>query len=226
MSDAYELCSEPRVRIEVVTGEAIGRVLDAVAELRLCVFAEWPYLYEGTAAQERDYLSALSRSRGSVCVVAMDEGEAGGGRGVGASTAMPMGDEHEAFAKPFVEAGIDPTSVFYLAESVLRPAYRRLGIGRAFFAEREAHGRRLDERRRAEGVAGFDWLAFCAVDRPSDHPLRPGDYRELGPWWRSLGYERREGLTAHFAWKDVDRPEETRKPLTYWLKPMHPATRQ
>jgi len=219
MGDAAARYGSAGVRVEAVTDEGLTGVLDAVAELRLSVFAEWPYLYEGTAAEERSYLSALALSSGAVCVVAIDDER--GGAIVGASTAMPMGDEHTQFRRPFVKAGIDPATVFYLAESVLRPEYRGRGIGRVFFAEREAHGRRLDAERRADGRDGFDWLAFCAVDRPADHPLRPAGYRELGPWWRSLGYERRDGLTTHFAWKDVDQPHGTRKPLTYWLKPMH-----
>ena len=59
--------------VEVLRGEQILPWLQALAELRLRVFAEWPYLYQGDAAYEAEYLSVYARSAGSVIVLARDQ---------------------------------------------------------------------------------------------------------------------------------------------------------
>ena len=47
--------------IGLFRGPEITPWLDDVARLRLAVFRDWPYLYEGDADYERDYLGAYAR---------------------------------------------------------------------------------------------------------------------------------------------------------------------
>lgn len=147
------------VTVTSVRGEELAAYLPQVARLRMQVFAQWPYLYEGSEAYEREYLAAYAQSPRSVFVLACAGGEV-----VGASTGLPLLDDDALFARPFVAAGIDPATVFYFGESVLLPAFRGQGIGHAFFQAREAHARAL---------GGFALTAFCAVDRAADDPRRP-----------------------------------------------------
>jgi GNAT superfamily N-acetyltransferase len=128
---------------------------------------------------------------------------------VGTSTALPLGEADPAFQQPFARLGFDLTDVLYLGESVLLPAYRGRGLGVRFFKEREAHARELGDSR---------WAAFCAVDRPADHPRRPAGYQPLDRFWGSRGYTRHPELTATYHWKDIDENEETEKTMTFWLK--------
>lgn len=128
-----------RIDIDTLCGAAIAPQLDAVARLRIAVFAQWPYLYAGDVGYERDYLRVYADSPRSMLVLAR-----AGERIVGASTGLPMEDEATAFRAPFEAAGIDPATVFYCGESVLLPEHRGQGIGHAFFDAREAHARRLD----------------------------------------------------------------------------------
>ena len=44
------------IRVEPLTGPALIRALPALARLRITVFREWPYLYEGTVAHEFQHL--------------------------------------------------------------------------------------------------------------------------------------------------------------------------
>jgi GNAT superfamily N-acetyltransferase len=193
------------VRIELLTGAAIGPVLDDLARLRIKVFREFPYLYDGDLDYETWYLGRFAAAPDALVVGAfVDE------RLIGAATAVPLVQEHGHFQAPFRAHGIDPATVFYLAESVLLPAWRGRGIGHAFFDAREAAGRRL----------GFGTAAFCAVVRPADHPLRPGGYRPLDAFWRKRGYLPVEGLTTHFPWKDLGEAAETAKPMQFWSKPL------
>ncbi|MEC3862053.1 GNAT family N-acetyltransferase [Mesobacterium sp. TK19101] len=191
------------MRVEVLTGAALDAALDGVARLRIAVFRDWPYLYDGSFDYERGYLQTYRDSADAVVVGAFD-----GDRLVGAATGTPMEDHADDFAAAFSGTEIDLSKVFYCAESVLLPDYRGRGIGHRFFDLREAHARRL----------GRTHSAFCAVQRPVDHPLRPAGYAALDPFWRKRGYAPVPGVVAHFRWKDVDQGESTEKPLQFWMR--------
>lgn len=191
------------MRVERLTGPALEDALDDVARLRIAVFRDWPYLYDGSLEYERDYLAAYRDSPRAVVVGAFD-----GDRLVGASTGAPMTEHAEDFAAAFAGREEPLDRIFYCAESVLLPEWRGRGLGHRFFDEREAHAREH----------GFTWGAFCAVIRPADHPLRPADYRPLDAFWRARGYEPLDGVIARFTWKDVGDAEETQKPLQFWMR--------
>ncbi len=191
------------VRVVALSGAAIAPLLPALAELRMQVFRDFPYLYDGDLTYERWYLERFAAA-GDALVVAACAGD----RLVGAATAAPLAAEHEDFKAPFLRRGIDPAEVFYLAESVLLDAYRGRGIGHEFFDEREAAGRRL----------GFAKAAFCAVVRPDDHLLRPAGYRPLDAFWRKRGYAPVPGMTTTFPWKDLGEAEASPKPMQFWLR--------
>ncbi|WP_420004383.1 GNAT family N-acetyltransferase [Arenibacterium sp. LLYu02] len=191
------------LRIETLTGAALDAALEDVARLRIAVFRDWPYLYDGDLAYERDYLQSYRDSAGAVVVGAFD-----GEKLVGAATGTPLADHAEDFAAAFADSGFDLSEIFYCAESVLLPAYRGQGAGHGFFDAREAHARAL----------GFKRAAFCGVQRPLNHPLRPADYAPLDPFWRKRGYAPLEGVVAEFLWKDVDQDADTRKPLQFWIR--------
>ena len=55
------------IQTRILTGNAVGEVLDDLARLRIAVFRDWPYLYDGDVAYERDYLTAY-QSPGAVVV--------------------------------------------------------------------------------------------------------------------------------------------------------------
>lgn len=177
--------------------------LPALARLRIAVFREWPYLYDGTERYEEEYLREFIAEPGSVLVTAGVGDEI-----IGAATASPMVAQKEAFRAPFAAHGFNAERLFYFGESVLLPGYRGLGIGHAFF----------DAREQAARKAGATHACFCAVIRPADHPHRPRDARDLHPFWRSRGYEPTEGLVTSFRWKDVDCREESEHPMQFWMR--------
>ncbi|HET9622971.1 MAG TPA: GNAT family N-acetyltransferase [Kofleriaceae bacterium] len=191
------------VEITRVAGAAIAPYLDALADLRMRIFRAFPYLYEGTAAYEREYLASYAGSPASVVVVALD-----GARVVGASTGLPLVRHSDDVVPPLARAGFDPETVYYFGESVLEPAYRGHGIGARFFVEREAAAR----------GHGFRTAAFCAVDRPADHPRRPADYQPPGALWRRAGFVRRPDIVGEMVWRDVGAAADTGKPMVFWLK--------
>ncbi len=188
------------------TGAALDEHLDALARLRIRVFRDYPYLYDGDEEYERRYLDTYRRAPGALVVLAMDGADV-----VGASTAIPLAHETDEVRAPFEAADIDPATVFYLGESVLLPAYRGRGIGVRFFEHREAHAMEL---------GGFELACFCAVQRPEDHPARPAGHLPLDGFWRRRGYRRRAELETSFGWKDVGEDAESAKPMVFWSKPL------
>lgn len=192
-----------KAQIEVLTGRAVESVIVDLARLRITVFRDFPYLYDGDLDYERRYLRKFADLPESTVVVAR-----GGAAVVGASTALPMLRAGDEVIKPFRERGLDPATFYYLGESVLLPAYRGQGIGVAFFRHREDRARAL----------GYRYATFCAVDRPADHPRRPKDYVPLDAFWTRRGYAKHPDLVATFEWKELDEADESPKTLTFWIK--------
>ncbi|WP_439576776.1 GNAT family N-acetyltransferase [Elioraea sp.] len=197
------------LRLASVTGGTLRPHLADVARLRIAVFREWPYLYDGDAASEERYLARYAAAPGAAVVLALD-----GDRVVGASTCLPLVEEGEAVKTPFVTAGWTLGRVFYFGESVLLPAYRGRGVGVGFFTEREAHARRFP---------GIDTAAFCAVVRDPADPRRPADHVPLDAFWRNRGYAPAPELACAMRWKEIGAAEETPHRLAFWLKRLAPG---
>jgi GNAT superfamily N-acetyltransferase len=190
------------IRHQVVYGAAILPYIDAIAALRIEVFREWPYLYDGSLAYERKYLQAYADAPDSLCILAW-----AGEDVVGASTACGLAHVKDARV-PFDALGPDPATVYYAGESVLRAAWRGKGVGAPFYTLREEAGKRL----------GYAHLAFASVIRPETHPARPSSYRSLDAYWSRKGYAPLPKHVAHFSWQDVGEEAETPKPLGFWIK--------
>lgn len=191
------------VFVESVSGTDIEPWLGALARLRIQVFREWPYLYDGTEEYEQKYLQKYVDSEKSVMVLAID-----GDRVVGASSGLPLTDADCEFQKPFIDANKDVSSIFYFGESVLNPRYRGLGLGHRFFDERERFARE----------SRYAYCTFCAVERPVEHPMRPSSARELNAFWLGRGYAKLPSVVGQFHWLDVGDTNESVKPMQFWGK--------
>jgi GNAT superfamily N-acetyltransferase len=191
------------ITVRALRGAALEAALEDVARLRIAVFRDWPYLYDGSLDYEREYLSTYRESPHALLVGAFF-----GDVLVGASTSTPMEDHAEEFAAPLAGRGVVLERILYGAESVLLPEYRGKGIGHRFFDLREDHARAL----------GRTHVAFCSVMRSADHPLRPAAYRTNDAFWQGRGYAPLPGAVAEFAWKDVGEAGETVKPLQFWMR--------
>lgn len=191
------------VSIQKASGAEVLPWLDAVAALRIEVFRDFPYLYDGELDYERRYLASYASSAGSLFVLALD-----GDKVVGASTGIPLADAEPEFQAPFIAQGIALDGVFYFGESVLQRDYRGHRLGHVFFDEREKFARTLEK----------SITAFCAVERPDDHPLRPADYTPLDNFWKKRDYEKRPAMRTLYNWLDIGETTATDKPMVFWVK--------
>ena len=197
------------IRVETCTGAALLPLLPALAHLRIAVFREWPYLYEGSEGYEAEYMRAYADSPRAAVVVAFAAGEP-----VGASTCLPLTDESETVKASFLAHGIEPARVFYFGESVLLPGFRGRGLGVRFFEGREAHAR---------AVSDADFACFCAVERAPDDPRRPTGYVPLDGFWRNRGYQPMPGFACTMRWREVGQVEDTSHTLNFWGRALREA---
>lgn len=186
-------------------GQQIRPYLAKLGQLRIEVFREFPYLYDGDLDYEKKYLSTYMNSPNSFAFLVLDENEAI----VGATTAIALEDEDPHFQAPLKQAGYQAPEVVYFGESILRGSLRGQGLGKRFMAERLNFAKSLPGRRIA---------AFCAVIRPMDHPRRPTGYRPLDEFWRSEGFQPLPGAIANFSWKEIGEDQESTKQLQFWTR--------
>lgn len=191
------------IRYQPLQGSAIRKHWQSLAALRLQVFRDWPYLHEGTLDYERQYLETYARCADSLVVLAWE-----GLQCVGATTALPLCDAEAAMRAPFEQTALALDHTLYFGESVVLASHRGRGIGVAFFEQREAHALAL----------GLRQCAFCAVDRPPTHPLKPAGYTPNDGFWTRRGYTRQPALHCTLDWLDRGEPAPTPHTLTYWLR--------
>jgi GNAT superfamily N-acetyltransferase len=191
------------LRFETLRGDALRGWLPRLAGLRIAVFRDWPYLYEGEAGYEEKYLAAYADSPGAAVIAAID-----GERAVGCATCQPMAEATGRVRDACAARGLDPARFCYFGESVLLAGYRGRGAGVRFFELREAHARSL----------GLQAAAFCAVTRNDNDPRRPKDHVPLDGFWTRRGYARRADIAVIFDWREVGDDRETPHALGFWVK--------
>ena len=185
-------------------GQEIESVFDDLAALRIAVFHDFPYLYEGTVAYEKEYLKTYSSSERAFLFAVYDHDKM-----VGATTCIPLLDETADVRKPFEEAGFDLSKIFYFGESILLREYRGMGLGHRFFDEREAHARSFQE---------YNLTCFCSVERADNHPAKPVDYRPNDAFWTKRGYKKENSLVSYLEWPDIGDNESSEKQMIFWTR--------
>ncbi len=196
------------IRLETLTGDAIRPALDELSRLRLGIFREWPYVYDGNADYEAEYLATFAEASDAIIVAAFD-----GDKLVGAATAAPLIGHTDEFVPLFEARGFRSEEVFYCGESVLLEPYRGQGIGHAFFNRREDHARALNER-----GGTFKYVTFCGVIRDARDPRQPPGYRPLDAFWRKRGFEKIDGLIGNYDWREIGATDETPHAMQFWIR--------
>lgn len=171
-----------------------------LARLRMAIFRDFPYLYEGNDTYESTYNAPYGQSSKSLFVVIKASNEV-----VGISTAIPMRDMDESIALILSDAGYTAASGFYLGESVLTPNFRGRGLYKKMFDLREEEAR----------LQGHSFTAFLSVVRESDHPLKPINYIPHDTTWKSYGYT---PIEAHMTFSYPTVPLPDSKNTSGWSK--------
>lgn len=192
--------------IQVVSfkGKKILEFIPQIARLRIEVFAEYPFLYDGDYEYEMRYLEKFSHIQDAIVVAAFNQEEI-----IGISTGFPFIYESQNLQNVFKQAGRNPQEYFCFGESVLRKSYRGQGIGKKFFDHREDHVKQLDQHK---------YICFYTALKPLNDPKRPTDYRPLKPFWESRGYQEHPELVGEVSYQEIGETEETPKKMVFWIK--------
>lgn len=195
------------IKVHTVSKDFAREHLAEIAALRIRIFRDFPYIYDGSVDYEVKYLDRYFKAANGTFILAIDENA--GKKIVGVATALPLAEEEDFIKKPFIENGKKIDEFFYFGESVLLPEYRGQGIGHAFFDAREKVALSFPE---------IKVTTFCAVQRPADHPLKPANYQPLDGFWQKRGYQKDNQLTSDFEWLDLGNTQTTAKKMVYWTK--------
>lgn len=188
---------------QLLTGTAIADVLDDLATLRLEIFQEYPYLYEGRREDELHYLATYAKTPDAVAILAYD-----GSTVIGAATGMPLIHEDAQICDAFAGTTLPLDEIYYVGELLFRPAFRNGGLGRKLLARLERHIRSL---------GSYRTLTCATVERPDDHPLRPPDYLPITRFLARTGFIRLSGVTTPFMWLETDGVKRNH-PMQFWIK--------
>lgn len=191
------------IRFKKIGSGDLSQYMDALARLRITVFREFPYLYDGSQQNEQEYLSTYLHAENFCLFAAFHENEM-----IGATTCLPLKEETEEVQQPFLEKGLSLQEYTYFGESVLLLPYRGLGLGKKFYLLREAQAI----------LFNTPYATFCAVDRSPEHPLRPPDHLFLDPLWQKLGYRKQQDLRCRMEWEEIPHGRRTSHSLTFWIK--------
>lgn len=190
--------------MEVYRGRDIEKVIESVAKLRIAVFREYPYLYDGDISYEEKYLQTYLKCARSVVGVEKVDGVV-----VGATTALPFTEGQEQLQKVFTDAGYNVEEFFYFGESVVLPEFRSGGIGQRFMDLRLQEARAYPE---------YSKVCFCAVSRAENDPKKPLHYKGPASLWLRNGFVQRKDLVSSMRWKEIGEDIGTEKPMQFWIK--------
>lgn len=190
------------VQLQVLKGSEIQPYIDTLAELRLLIFREYPYLYEGNIQEERNYLKMYYQSKNSFVILALDKGKP-----VGTATGVPFDKTPKEFRETFAKNGIPIEGIFYSGELILLKEYRNKGLGSRLYEELE------------KLVSGkYEKIAICEVIKAKKDPKQPKDYVPSDRFWSKKGFIRHPQLAMYTSWKEIGGRKKIRHTLVFSLK--------
>lgn len=193
------------ITYKFLSGHELEEYLDELADLRITVFKEYPYLYHGNKDYEYSYLKVYQNSPDSLIALALLDNKV-----IGATTCIPLAQESEEFQACFKNANFKIHKIFYFGESVIYQEFRGNKIGHEFFKIREKHANKI--------IPDLEYTCFCAVQRSQNDTRRPAQYKPLDQFWNRMGYTKEDQLMTKFSWKELGEEKESLKPMSFWLK--------
>lgn len=188
---------------QLLTGTAIADGINDLATLRLDIFTEYPYLYQGRKEDELTYLGTYAEAADACVILAYD-----GLTVIGAATGMPLTHEDAQMLDAFAGTRFPLNEIYYVGELLFRPAYRNCGLGQKLLARLESTIRSL---------GSYRTLTCATVERPDDHPSRPRDYIPVTRFLARTGFVRLPGITTHFMWRETDGAKRDHT-MQFWSK--------
>ena len=195
------------LELRALEGPVAARWLDDIVRIRVELYREFPYLYDGDAAREALCLRTYLECGEAVFLAAFD-----GDRMAGFSSSIPLAMEDEALTEPFRRAGLDPADYLYIGEMLVEAPWRSWKLLWEHKKYHEARARALH----------LKYVAMVTVDRAENHPLRPRRYKPLEHIIHYCGYEKIRDLSVSMRWPRADSGSERANRLSVWRRRVLP----
>ena len=190
----------------VLKGLEIEKYLDDVIKLRIAVFREYPYLYDGNIEYEKEYFKDFIKDQTARVILVKDSGKV-----VAVATSIALSNAHlcDDTHKPFVGKGYDVDRFYYYGEIMIDKAYRNKGISKQIYRLRQKEAVSL----------GFDMLCFATIIKDTDNV--PVDYFDPSQMWRSMGFVEHLDMQVECEWPKIQNDGSTKdqtSKLNFWIK--------
>lgn len=197
------------ITFKLLKGREIPPYIDEVAKFRMQNFKEFPYLYAGDDAYEKEYLQSYVNDPKAILLTGFNANN----EIIAISTGIPVISNADllAVAKDlFIANHLNPAHYFYIGETIIHASYRNKGLYSKIVALREQAARDL----------GFDNICFLSVVREANHPQQPANYRSPEAIFNHCGYKK-SNMIIHYHWPTIQADNtivNQEHALTFWLK--------
>ncbi len=188
---------------QLLTGAAVSDALTDLASLRLDIFTEYPYLYQGRREDELTYLATNAEAPEACAILAYD-----GLTVIGAVTGMPLDHEDARMLDAFAGTTFPLKEIYYVGELLFRPAFRNCGLGQKLLARMEHY---------IQSLGSYRKITCATVVRPEDHPLCPCDYIPISRFLARTGFARLSGVATYYTWRETDGIKRDHA-MQFWIK--------
>lgn len=203
----------PEINIKIFVGEEVIPYIRTIAEMRIRIFKEYPYLYMGNLEYEEKYLQSYSLNAKAMLAVAYSNEKV-----VGISTGIPLLSESEIInvcENSLKQQDKDPSKYYYYGEILIEHNYRGLGISSKLYKAQDA----------LASSWGFKHTSILTVHRSDNHPLRPQNYKDSNCIWEHLGFFKNlPPLTIRYNWPTIQADGsivDDSNLMEFWERPLH-----
>lgn len=191
------------ISANLLTGLSVEGCLDDLASLRINIFKEYPYLYDGFPEDELKYLRLYMETPDAFVISVKDSG-----RMIGAATGVPLCYEHEGLVAPFIGTSYSVDELFYVGEVLFYQECRDRGLGLNLLKQIEEYVRTL---------GSYRYLTCATVVRPDNHPLYPENYVKIDKFLTRTGFNILPDVTSNFVWQETDGVMRDHL-MQFWIK--------
>lgn len=191
-----------KISFEVLKDAQIRSIEDSFADLRMTIFREYPYLYEGDLATEKQYFELFGDK--TICMIAKD-----GPAIVGVIIGTPLQEIFKPLLKPLIEADINVEKMFYLADLLVLKSYRGKRIGHTLYELFE---------KEVQKTGKFSHILIREIFKSPGDPKKPFDYYSLDLFWDKRGFKKMEGISQQDKWKAIGDEEISLHTMIYQVK--------
>ena len=189
---------------QLLIGVEAKAFIKDIANLRIEIFKEFPYLYAGTIENELPYLDRyISNENGHIILIKNIENNI-----VGFSSSIPLEDEDESMLQPYLENNLNPKDFLYCGEAIMYKEYRGGGSLKTLLDYHIKIAKKLNKK----------YLTMMTIDRADNHPSKPENFYSVDNMLEKYEYKKMQNAKIKYSWKSSLNNHESENSLSIWYK--------